>query len=473
MKKIAVLLNISGLLFIIYYLLTYNLLYLSLTLTYFICSNLLLIFIDNSQIKYTSIIYNLYGFLRLCIIPLLMSIKNDSVIDNLPFGWEYFNTGVLLICIEYFIGTLFLILLSKYVKPRGRYNDFELIGSKIVYIPFILTIIIISILFPEVRQTMSFLVLKTNGTGRIVEETPALITLIRFFIQLALLLIFVIVSYNSYKKYKVNPKVSYLLLPAIAAFLNISIIIGERRSIQLYLAFSILIIFTKLFVKHSKRINILIIISVVTIILFMTLYKELYIFKYDSYSEALNNTSVGNIKFVDQLQSYFYGPHNVGSIIVYLKFYSVSFSIFINEVFRNFFLINFLVDDSGLLTSQKFNYLVYGNKQLTGHLISSASYGYIYFGKVLFPIVIMFNILITVTFEQLIKKTKSIEVIFISSYLFARCAQNIFGSPIPIINFTTMTVGVYGTVIIIAFAVKKITKGVRLNDKKDNEVKNF
>ncbi|QIH77982.1 capsular biosynthesis protein [Macrococcoides canis] len=464
MKKIAILLNILGCFLIVYFLLIYNLSYLSLALTYFACSNLLFIFINNSQIKYTSIIYNLYGLLRLFIIPLLMSIKNDNVIDNLPFGWEYFNTGVSLICIEYFIGTLFLIFLSRYVKPKDRHGDFQLMGSKIVYIPFIIIIIIISILFPEVRQTMSFLILKTDGTGRIVEDTPALITLIRFFIQLALLLIFVIVSYNSYRKYRVNPSVSYILLPALTALLNISVIIGERRSIQLYLAFSVLIVSTKLFVKHSKQINILIIISVVTIILFMTLYKELYIFKYGSYSEALNNTSVKDIKLVDQLQSYFYGPHNVGSIIVYLKFYSASFSIFINEVFRNFFLINFLVDDSGLLTSQKFNYLVYGNKQLTGHLISSASYGYVYFGKVLFPIVIIFNILVTITFEQLIKKTKSIEVIFISAYLFARCAQNIFGSPIPIINFTTMTVGVYGTIIAIAFVVKKLTEGVRLND---------
>lgn len=102
-----------------------------------------------------------------------------------------------------------------------------------------------------------------------------MVVLIRMLLQLALALMFVIVSYLSYKKYKNNPRIHYLFLPLIFGLINISLIVGERRSLQLYTLISVLVIITLLFKRHSKKINVVILIVGGFVLLLMTLYKRI------------------------------------------------------------------------------------------------------------------------------------------------------------------------------------------------------
>ena len=94
---------------------------------------------------------------------------------------------------------------------------------------------------------MYLLIIQTHDTGRGTEDTSSMVVLIRMLLQLALALMFVIVSYLSYKKYKNNPRIHYLFLPLIFGLINISLIVGERRSLQLYTLISVLVIITLLF----------------------------------------------------------------------------------------------------------------------------------------------------------------------------------------------------------------------------------
>ncbi|PTH13724.1 capsular biosynthesis protein [Staphylococcus agnetis] len=437
---------------------------LSLMPLFFVFSWLITRFIKNGNLFFTKGIFILFGFIRLVLIPLVIAISGDKKIDNLPLGFMYFNQGVLLIIFEYLVGAILLVVLSKIFKDTIKSRkEFKLAGSRFFYYIFIIFVIIAFVSIPSVRETVSFLIIKTDASGRGEEATAGINVLLRLFLQLSLMLLFIISSYRSYQKYKVNPSFIYLILPLIFGIINVGLIVGERRSIQIYTLVGVLVIISLLFKYHSQKVNIVILSVGAFILISMTLYKELYVFNFSSYTDALNSSNVNNVKFIDSLQSYFYGPHNVAASIAYLNYYDGSLRQLIFDYTRSIFGINMLVDKSQLLTSQLFNQIIYGNKQLTGHLISSAGYGYIYFGPLLFPIVLFTNLLMASTLEYLIRKNNCLDLIFIGTYLFMRVSFTMFGHTIPILTTGTMVLIVFSAIILISIFVKKILRLVMID----------
>ena len=428
----------------------------------YLVAKVILLFISNVNLKFTRMVYDVFGIIRLLVIPLLIGITGDKIIDNLPLGHEYFNQAVGLISVEYIIGAVFLYIFSKLFtnKVSVKSINYKVAGSKIFYAIFIVVVFFVFIYSEKARESVSFLIIQTHDTGRGTEDTSSMVVLIRMLLQLALALMFVIVSYLSYKKYKNNPRIHYLFLPLIFGLINISLIVGERRSLQLYTLISVLVIITLLFKRHSKKINVVILIVGVFVLLLMTLYKELYIFNYSSYSAALEASSTSNINFVDQIQSYFYGPSNVAGAMDYLNYHQGSFSQFIFDNTRAIFGLNLFINHDHLITSQLFNQLIYGNKQLTGHLISSAGYGYIYFGPILFFLVLVFNLFLSCVFEVFLHKTKSLELIFVGTYIYMRVVASMFGHTTPIITLISSIIIIYSIIIFASILVKKaISRG--------------
>ncbi|MBE5664464.1 capsular biosynthesis protein [Staphylococcus sp. SS60] len=424
---------------------------------------LLLSFSKNANFKFSKIVYDVLGLLRLVIIPAMIALFNDSIIDNLPLGQSYFNDAVLYMCVEFIIGSLFILILSRtrlFKQKVVTRNSFKLSGSPVYYILFSIVIFGIFLASPGVRQNISFLIIKTDAMGRGTETTSSLNVLFVMLFQLALALLFLVIAYASYKKYKDNPKIYYVILPLIIGVINISLIVGERRSYQLYTMIAVLTVVSLLFFKHKRRINIVIISVGIFVLALMTLYKELYVFNYTSYSEALKSTSVGNLRIVDTLQSYFYGPSNIAASIDYLNYYNGSFKQYLFDNTRAIFGINFFVDKQHLITSQLFNQLIYGSKQLTGHLISSAGYGIIYFGPLFFYLNLVANIFFAFLAEYIIRKSKSLEVIFIGTYIYMRLITNVFSHPTPLITLISMILVVYCLAIVPGIIIKKFTQKV-------------
>lgn len=422
---------------------------------------LLLSFSKNANFKFSKIVYDVLGLLRLVIIPAMIALLNDSIIDNLPLGQSYFNDAVLYMCVEFIVGSLFILILSRIFKQKiETHNNFKLSGSPVYYILFSIVIFVIFLISPGARQNISFLIIKTDAMGRGTETTSSLNVLFVMLFQLALALLFLVIAYASYKKYKDNPKIYYVIFPLVIGVINISLIVGERRSYQLYTMIAVLTVVSLLFFKHKRRINIVIISVGIFVLALMTLYKELYVFNYTSYSEALKSTSVGNLRIVDTLQSYFYGPSNIAASIDYLNYYNGSFKQYLFDNIRAIFGINFFVDKQHLITSQLFNQLIYGSKQLTGHLISSAGYGIIYFGPLFFYLNLVANIFFAFLVEYIIRKSKSLEVIFIGTYIYMRLITNVFSHPTPLITLISMILVVYSIAIVPGIIIKKFTKKV-------------
>ncbi|PTK29112.1 capsular biosynthesis protein [Staphylococcus hominis] len=426
-----------------------------LPLSYMI-GNIFLIISKNANLNYTKYVMGVLGFIRFVLIPTLIAITGDKIIDSLPLGHSYFNKAIAYMSIEYVILTaIFLLLSNLFNKRKKLIQIYYLVGSKNVYYIFIVIVFLIFLVVPSTRESLSFLIIKTDATGRGSEETNSFAVLIRMYVQLALALIFVILSYRAYKIYQINPKFRYIILPLILGLINISLIVGERRSIQLYTLVSVLMITSVLFKKHRKKINSIILGVGIVVLGLMTLYKELYIFNYSSYSAAIRASSEKPLKIVDDLQSYFYGPSNVAASIDYLNFYPGSLNQLGYDIGRSLFGLNFFIRSDRLITSQLFNELIYGNQQLTGHLISSAGYGIIYFSPFLFFIPVLFNLILSTIFEIIIRNTNGLEILFIATYMYVRVVTNMFGNPIPIVTLISSVIVLYSIIIFISILLKR------------------
>ena len=175
-----------------------------LPLSYMI-GNIFLIISKNANLNYTKYVMGVLGFIRFVLIPTLIAITGDKIIDSLPLGHSYFNKAIAYMSIEYVILTaIFLLLSNLFNKRKKLIQIYYLVGSKNVYYIFIVIVFLIFLVVPSTRESLSFLIIKTDATGRGSEETNSFAVLIRMYVQLALALIFVILSYRAYKIYQIN-----------------------------------------------------------------------------------------------------------------------------------------------------------------------------------------------------------------------------------------------------------------------------
>lgn len=455
MKVYNILLMIVSLIGFIIITLNSQWLLLMLPLTYLFCVMLLSKF-HNTNLYIIKISFLVMGLIRLLIIPILISISRDYRVDNLPLGYAYITQSIYFIAIEYIIGTVFLIgMISIFKNSVNQQSSFKLLGSSIAYAIVILLALTLFIVFPQARDSISFMAIKANTNGRTNEDINSYFTLIQFLMQFSLALLFIVSSYLSYRKYIYNPNWKLLILPLIFAALNVSFIIGERRSYQVYTLIAIVSIITLLFKYHSKKINLVVLGLGLFVFIGVTLYKELYIFAYSSYSQALKFDNLKALNIADTFQSYFYGPHNIAGFIEFNEIYRLSIKQFFYDIGRSIFGISSLISDESMITSQYYNAYIYDNRQLTGHLISSISYGYAYFGF-FFPLVICFNLLLGGIIEYLNKNTNYLELKYISMYILMRVVFNLFSNPPQLISHITLIVAMDLSIVLGSLMLKHI-----------------
>ena len=99
----------------------------------YLIAKTILFFSSNENLKYTRLIYDIFGIIRLILIPLLIGTTEDKIINNLPLGREYFNQAVILISVEYIIGSVILYIFGKLFtdKVSSPKIDYKISGSKI------------------------------------------------------------------------------------------------------------------------------------------------------------------------------------------------------------------------------------------------------------------------------------------------------------------------------------------------------
>jgi hypothetical protein len=408
--------------------------------------------------KYIITVYSyiLLSFIRMVLIPFFGVVSGYyREADYGTFIAESLQLSVWLMIYEYILSTLFLVLVISIAQYKGsNFNSIKssihLGGNKIVYITFMFLGILVYFIWGRPEGLVKFVALSSEVGERYGDQSSSLINLATQVIKIALVCAFLITISVCIKLHQKSMKNIYVNISILVAMLNVSLIVGERRTMILFTGIATILVLIRAFPLHKRRVLNVVGGTAFIILLIMTIYKSFYAGRHDSYSEAIQSASLSLDYFSQSLQAYFVGPHNISWTIDLKNIYGSNISSLVFDFLRSTFGLSFLLKDIGTLTSAKFNTFIYGTFTPSGHIISSIGYGYYYLGIVLSPFFTCIHILLSKALESRLYKSTSFEGLFLWSYLLSRLISTMFFNTPSIITFLTTTLATMGLVFVFA-----------------------
>lgn len=396
------------------------------------------------------------SFVRMVMIPLISVLSGYfRTADYGSFTAESLEIAVWLMIYEYIIAIIFILLLIRTKKTNKLQLDslnskIHLMGNKSVYVGFILFGLIVYLLWGLPEGLIKFVAISSDTDQRFGDETSTFYTLITQIIKITLVCVFLLAIAYFYKRYKHRFKNVYVNLAILFAMLNVSLIVGERRTMLLYTGISSIIVLLVAFPENKRKVLTILGGTALALLLMMSVYKHFYAFNFGSYSAAIKDSDISLSYISQMLHAYFGGPQNTSWIIDMKNLYGTDFFNLIFDIMRSTFGLSFLMKGSGTLTSVEFNNFVYGADTQSGHLITTIGYGYYYFGFVLAPIFTCINLWISKTLENLLNRSTSFEELYLWSYLLSRLLTFMFFNPPSIVSFLTINFATMGLVFLMA-----------------------
>lgn len=408
-------------------------------------------------------ILSIYGVIRYIITPTLVSIVGAGRSSYfLTSNTDSIQKATFLMVYELIILSMFLyiFIVSKNLNIKVPLEqEIKLKGKKFVYVVLGIISVFLILMIPSIRENLSFLIIKTSAGIRVNEDLESYLMLLRQIVLTAIVMLFVTLASITKKNYNKFGKIKYFYYAILVAFVNISIIIGERRIMQIYTAFATAYILITLYPQFRKNIIKIILTITVVIVALMSAYKFLNVFMFDSYTDAIASSDLDLANYSVLMQSYFYGPQNVAVSVNLVQINLQPISRLIYDVGRSTMGVNFLVKDMMMTTSDIFNSYIYGKFMPSGHPVSGIGYGYLYFGAVLSPCLSVIFLNLAIKVEYLMKTTTSLEMKYIYSYTLVRLAEPFSSIPAKI-NIATLVLISWGTVYVVAYIIKVITSRI-------------
>lgn len=422
--------------------------------------------IRNSNMRITVVSLIVLLFLKTVLNPVLISLAGPTYPGKryVFLSPDVINLAISVTAYELIIVSFFVFFLSilkqnnEYIKPT---KTFILGGSKLFYGIYIAFAIVLFIIFGRSANILSFFSFSLNENGYTQVESTSLI-LVRQIMVVAIAISFIlVVNYAKVQYIKTNKKV-FILIGILAALINVSVIVGNRRSVQLFTSILSILVLVKTF-KSSKKLIVFSILSVASTVFFlMTLYRW-GAGEQGSYAGALSSTEMSVQWMADYAQIYFAGPDAIATSIVFANNIDLSFKNLVFDFGRTIFGLSFLLKDNMQITSELYNLYLYNGAQLTGQLVFSNSYGFIYFGFLGAPIIMILNTWISVYLEKLYRKSYSYELAYLFGYCLLRMSLNLLTNTPTIITVITQMLGTLGLVIVVS---RLFVSGIEINNRK-------
>lgn len=397
----------------------------------------------------------LYSFvalvwLRFTLMPVLITFYTIKGIDYITLDTFTIRDGIFYMVYELLFISILVYLLNVYSVRRVKLTKVKpkMHGSVYLYLFIIFFVAAVFVIYPNSSNLVGFFYIKSNDIGtRAGDVVDSIDLLVRQLFILGMSLIFII-SLN-----RRNFAVSLFL-----GMLLICFIVGERRSAQIYSAFSAFILLSAVYPDRIKAVALSVAIPATSVILVMSIYKFLNVFLYDSYLDALGDSSSASSLNLSQLfQMYFFGPQNLAKSFDFAYDSGLGFSNFSFDFLRSIFIVNQLVRGDGVLTSEYFNHYVYGNTSIsTGQVLSSGGYGAVFVGVAFAPIFTFLNVFLAYLSEIIMRNATSLEVKYLFSIITIRFATNIFGPTPALINYATMVFGTLGLCYFISIYIRRV-----------------
>lgn len=403
---------------------------------------------DYNNIRLTILVVGACLWFRMVLIPLLGAC-DSSYFNKVNTENDAVKISMYLCLYESLVISFIIYFLSgtKYVH-RNRTK--VLYGSKMVYALFILIAFVVYLSVGQKYHIFEFAI-KAIGTGeRGEEELDAKILLIRQIIGSGMLFAFFCLVEKCRLKFCQSSKSIYVIYALVGAMFMVCIITGERRTSQIYIAFSACWLLIHVFPRFKKKITVTILFVGAFVLVMMSIYKHLNAFLYDSYTEALEHGDVGEGFSATMFDAYFYGVNTISKNIEFGKITDLSLFNFLYDIMRCTFGLNLFVPRDIHLTSEVYNLYMYGGYQTHGYLLSSVGYGYIYFGLVLAPVVTFVNVFLLSFIEKRLKNAGSIEMTYIWAFIIMRFGFGILGSLPPLVSLCTRYIFFNGALYLLA-----------------------
>lgn len=446
-------------------------------LVYMLCY---LLFVSPVMLKKKSIvsyIFAFYGFLRYIITPFLIAIAgNGQAAYFLTNNTTAIQKASFLMIYELIAMSIFLYLFSaskrSYILRNNMNSKVILKGRKFIYFFIGLLSLLLIVLTPSIRDNLSFLIIGTNTGSRVNEDISSSLMLIRQIILTAIVMGYVTIVSILHERYMKNGRQKYFYWAIMIALINVSVIVGERRIMQVYTAFASTYVLITLFPEYRKKAIKLIMTATIVVVGLMSIYKFFDAFLYNSYIEALKYSSFDISNFTRLMQAYFFGPQNVAKSVEIASTGLQPITRLFYDVARSTMGINFLVKDIMFTTSDVFNSFIYDRYVPSGHPVSGIGYGHMYFGYLISPLLSVVMLSVAISIEKLLVRTTSLEMKYIWAYILIRLSTPFSAIPSKI-NVGSLILLSWGVVYLLANLIRIITSRKNISPFQENLNKTY
>lgn len=392
-----------------------------------------------------SVFFAMATFAFVCLVgPAIYALIGAEFIGNRYF---YLNPGeiefsILLIGWNVFFGSALLWLITKIL---GSYHEIKvseslLQGNRLCYALFILLALVSYFLFAQGTGLVSFFFAFRSESDDI--EIGSVDLLIRQSVFIAMSIVFLWVV-DANREGGTRTEKARLLRVLIPSIFLVGMVVGGRRSVQLFTAALVILFLLDRFPRY-KAVSV---ISIIGLSLFVIAMVSL-----SRWFGGLETAELdlGAAFWSLYFQSYFSGPDSIATPLRFFSEQSPSAKIFIFDFFRSIFGFSFLLKNYSMTTSQLYNDYLYAGSQLTGQLIFAPAYGYHYLGFIASPLIIASNFLLAALLERCFRTSSSLEFKFLFGYCFFRVAFNLMVNTPTIINVVTVFLGTMGVLFLIS-----------------------
>lgn len=405
-----------------------------------------------------------FQWIRFVLMPVAISFAGaDPGMDYLNPSPGLIQTAVIAMIYEMIAVSIFSYLWFGYLRTRPvRYRSKKLSGNRLVYYAFILFAVAIYLSVGRQNNLLNFIYIPVvEGMERLGDITDTSLVLARQILLTAIAVMFLMTLAYSKERYGKTSRPVYFYYPIVVAFLSVLIIVGERRTAQIYVALVSIWFIVMAFPGKKRLIIYLIGVPALVVLGMMSVYKFFAAFMFDSYVESLRSSTIDVNLISRLLQIYFFGPENIAVALEFSKNVDGNFFDLLFDLSRSLFGVSFFLKDAGVLTSGSFNSYIYGEGASAGHVLSAASYGFHFFGFIFVPLFAAINIVISTFAERLSKRSLSLEFSYIWMYVLVRFCTNLFALTPPLMSYSSMIVGTSGLLFLVAMLLKKKRRGFR------------
>lgn len=395
--------------------------------------------------------------LRMVVMPAVLALAGQSLTGGLVVLSSDLQKAVLMIVFEFLLVGMVVVILSRRRIHNKRENMPVLAGAPIVYIVMGILAVAIYIYFKAKDiDLVYFFTIPVGAEERIGDLTDTFLVLARRIVTVAINFMFVYITDRCYRKETLRPQKRNVNIAIVAAILSVCIIVGERRSAQIYTAFCSCYILILVFREKSGKILRWVCGAALVVFALMSVYKQFAGFLYDSYGEAISNASMSISEFATLLQSYFAGPKNIAIAMNFGDNSNLGLKQVVFDFARSTFPLSLFIKGSGSLTSVLMNRYIYHGLQDSGHVLAATGYGYIFGGVTLFFWPALLNVACAFFAEKRMRKAKSYEGIQIWLYILLRFGLNLSANTPALVSAATIRLGTAGLVLIAAIIVKRM-----------------